>query len=335
MFPSLFEDLKNPAILKDIIFLVFLKVFFGIFIYWALLLSGLEYPFNFHDFSDLYRTCSSNNINIGFTQLVCIANIESINQPLPILISISLILMSFILIYCAFFYHLNRVGQIFLIIFLIFHPYILISSFRLTTDLFAMLAVSIASYHIIRNIEFDFFFYAISILLISFRYHLTAIFFPLFLYMTLETWKNKRKFEFINIFFISLIILGLAFSFSYAIQFASHNEGYSLESIFFNAIYLLGFREMVGIDGIAAFLCCNIIWHNIQFAISLFLIFIHSVGIFGLFKLSRKTDKKILIILIYLIPCLLVIGHLRFLLPLTPLILGGASYLIFSNRKLT
>ena len=335
MFLSLLEDLKNPVIFKDVIFLVFLKVLSGIFIYWALLVSGLEYPFNFHDFSDLYRTCSSNNINVGFTLLVCIANIESIDQPLPAFISMSLILMSFILIYCAFFNKLNRFGQIFLIILLIFHPYILISSFRLSTDLFAMLAVSIAAYHIIRKIEFDIFFYAISIFLITFRYHLAVIFLPLFVYLALEAWRHDGKLKLIHIIFISLMILGLIFSSSYAFQFISHNDGYSIESIIFNAIYLLGFREMVGIDGIAAFLCCNILWHNIQFIISIFLIIIHLIGIFGLFQLSKNTDKKILIILIYLIPCLLVIGHLRFLLPLTPLILGGVSYLVLRNTKST
>ena len=145
--------------------------------------------------------------------------------------------------------------------------------------------------------------------------------------------KKKQRLELINIVSIIFIISGLIFSSSYAIQFSDHNDGYSLESIFFNTIYLLGFREMVGIEGIAAFLCCNILWHNIQFVVSLILIVLHLIGIVGLFKLSKKTDTKLLIILIYLIPCILILGHLRFLLPLIPLILGGAAYLTFRNSS--
>tara|TARA_B110000003_G_C16646526_1_gene532322 strand:- start:906 stop:1925 length:1020 start_codon:yes stop_codon:yes gene_type:complete len=334
MIDALLKDMKNPRLYNDLIVLFFVKIVLGIIIYAALIYSGIEYPFNFHDFANLYRTCSSININIGFTQLVCIADIESVSQPLPIVLSIFLMMISLILIYCAFFNFLNRNGQMLLMLMLIFHPYLIISTFRLTTDLFALLAISITAYYIMRDIKLSKTSYVIILGLILFRYHLAVIYLPLFIFIAFDSWKQKKKIEFMNIFSILIIAIGVASAFSYATMFAGNNKGFDLQTLILNAIYLFGFREMVGINGIAEFLCCNILWHNIQFIISLCLICIHLIGLIGVWKISKVTNFKILIIFIYLIPCILIIGHLRFLLPLIPILLGGTAYLVAHKSKL-
>ena len=334
MINALLKDFRDLRLYKDLIVLFFGKTFFAIVIYFGLIFSGIEYPFNFHDFADLYRTCSSININIGFTQLVCIADIESVTQPLPIILSFVLMMISLILIYCTFFSFLRRNGQIFLMLLLTFHPYLIISTFRLTTDLFALLAISITAYYIIRDIKFNKAFYAIILGLILFRYHLAVVYLPLFIFIAFDSLKKTKRIELVNIFSILFIALGIISAFSYATMFAGNNKGFDLQTLVLNAFYLFGFREMVGINGIAEFLCCNILWHNIQFVVSLCLICIHLMGLIGIWRIARVTNFNILLIFIYLIPCILVVGHLRFLLPLIPLLLGGATYLVANKRKL-
>lgn len=334
MISLLLRDFQNLRLYNDLTVLFFAKIFFAIVIYTGLIFSGIEYPFNFHDFADLYRTCSSININIGFTQLVCIADIESVSQPLPIILSFVLMMVSLILIYCTFFSFLNRTGQILLMLMLTFHPYLIISTFRLTTDLFALLAISITAYYIIRDIKFNKAFYLIILSLILFRYHLAVIYLPLFIFMAFDNWKKTKQIELFNIFSILILALGIASAFSYATMFAGNNKGFDLQTLILNAVYLLGFREMVGIYGIAEFLCCNILWHNIQFIVSLCLICLHVIGLIGVWKIAKVTNFKILLIFIYLIPCILIVGHLRFLLPLIPLLLGGAAYMIADKNKL-
>jgi hypothetical protein len=335
MFHSLYQDFQNPTLARDLKGLLLLKLALGATVYLFLTISGLEYPFNFHDFADLYRTCNSININIGFAQFVCMVNVQSITQPLPILLSFMLMFISFGLIYSAFFNYLSRKGQLFLMLLLLIHPYLLISTFRLTTDLFAMLAVSITVYFIVRNLEFKLSFYLIILTLISFRYHLVAIFLPLFLLTLYENLRYKNRIDYLNLISILLILTGLYLSISYALMFTGHNSGFDPVSLMFNIIYLLGFREMVAIDGIAAFLCCNLAWHNLQFAISIGLIILHAIGLAGLWKVSKDINNKILVTLLYLIPCILVIGHLRFLLALMPVIMAGTAYLFLSNKSIT
>jgi len=335
MFHSLYQDFQNPTLARDLKGLLLLKLALGASVYLFLIISGLEYPFNFHDFADVYRTCSSININIGFTQFVCIVNVQSITQPIPILFSFMLMFVSFMLIYSAFFNYLSRKGQLFLMVLLLIHPYLLISTFRLTTDLFAMLAVSITVYFIVRNLEFKLSFYLLILILILFRYHLAAIFLPLFCMTLYENLRYKNRIDYLSLISLLLLLIGLSLSVSYALMFTGSNSGFHPVSLMFNIIYLLGFREMVAIDGIAAFLCCNLAWHNLQFAISIGLIILHAIGLAGIWKVSKDINNKVLIILLYLIPCILVIGHLRFLLALMPVLMAGTAYLFLNNKTIT
>ena len=335
MFYSLYQDFQNPILTRDLKRFLLLKLALGVAIYLLLIISGLEYPFNFHDFASLYRTCNSININIGFAQFVCIVNVQSITEPIPIFLSFMLIFASFAIIYSAFFKYLNRKGQLFLLILLLIHPYLLISTFRLTTDIFAMLAVSITVYFIVRNLEFKLSFYLLILILILFRYHLVAIFLPLFCMTLYENLRYEQRINYLNLISLLLILIGLSLSSPYALMFTEHNSGFHPIALMFNIIYLLGFREMVAIDGIAAFLCCNLAWHNLQFAISIGLIILHAIGLAGLWKVSKNINHKILVILLYLIPCILVIGHLRFLLALMPVLMAGTAYLFLSNKSVT
>ena len=118
----------------------------------------------------------------------------------------------------------------------------------------------------------------------------------------------------------------------FSIRFANINSEYNLiEKIIYNIVLALGYRESIGISREILILEK---WTDIlSFIASLILIVIHSIGAYGIIKFSFKKDKSILIVFTYLLMPILAIAHMRYLLPLIPIMLFGFSYIIFKNPR--
>ena len=67
--------------------------------------------------------------------------------------------------------------------------------------------------------------------------------------------------------------------------------------------------------------------------ISLSLLGIHLFGLVGTFKFSMKINPYLMICFIYLILPILIISHLRYLLPLIPILSFGFVYLFYSKSR--
>ena len=67
--------------------------------------------------------------------------------------------------------------------------------------------------------------------------------------------------------------------------------------------------------------------------VSIFLLMIHLMGLYGLIKFSMKERVFILILFTYILVPLVSIAHMRYLLPLMPILLFGFSYLFFNKEK--
>ena len=115
--------------------------------------------------------------------------------------------------------------------------------------------------------------------------------------------------------------------------FASINsEENLLKKVIYNIVFAFGFRELFGIS--REFI--NVAhWTDIlSFMVSLILITIHAIGLCGVIKFSLlKKDLSILIIFLYLLMPILAVAHMRYLVPLMPILLFGCVYLFFSTTQ--
>lgn len=67
---------------------------------------------------------------------------------------------------------------------------------------------------------------------------------------------------------------------------------------------------------------------------SFILIIIHSIGLYGFIKFtSIKKDMSLLVVFSYLLVPILAISHMRYLLPLMPILLFGFAYLFFRKNN--
>ena len=67
--------------------------------------------------------------------------------------------------------------------------------------------------------------------------------------------------------------------------------------------------------------------------VSIILLTIHATGLFGVIKFSLlKKDLSILVIFTYLLVPIFAVAHMRYLMPLMPILLFGYAYLFFSQE---
>ena len=117
----------------------------------------------------------------------------------------------------------------------------------------------------------------------------------------------------------------------FSISFAEINKEINLiEKILTNIVLSLGYRESMGIT--REIFIFNQAVDVLSFGTSVILIIIHSIGLYGIVKLSFKQDMSILIIFTYLLAPILAIAHMRYLLPLMPILLFGFTYIFFKKR---
>ena len=101
-----------------------------------------------------------------------------------------------------------------------------------------------------------------------------------------------------------------------------------------NVIFLLGFRESVANEGLMQVFFTIGFSGYLQFVISLILLAIHLLGFYALTRfINAKKLYGIACTMTILIAPLLAIGHMRYLLPVIPLLLFSLSWNYFKNEN--
>lgn len=323
-----------------LLILVSAKIFFvGLTMYFFVVYLQWD-MFTYPDFYTIYGNCSEKAYtNILFSNLFCKLSLFFDTAPtfkslFFIFMAASLNMLMLVGYFKIFEQYLKKHGKYLLIILLVSHPYLNIYFFRFYTDLFASLGIFLIVFYKIKNINLDILFLLTSLMLMNFRNALIPVF---FVYGLLEIYSQIKKRNHKSIFYafilLSFSIVAYLPSAKFGIQFLNINADISfLEKIINNIILALGYRESIGISR-EIFIFDSLI-DVLSFIVSLIFILIHSTGLFGIIKFSFDRNKSILIIFVYLILPILAIAHLRYLLPLIPVLLFGYAYLFFGTVKI-
>jgi hypothetical protein len=119
----------------------------------------------------------------------------------------------------------------------------------------------------------------------------------------------------------------------FSLKFASINQDINfLYKLFLNIILLFGYRETTGIS--REIFILNHTTDIIIFTTSFCLLIIHIFGLFGTIKfLILKHKVSLIVIFSYVFLPLLSIAHMRYLIPLMPILLFGFSFLFFRKKN--
>ncbi len=320
----------------DLIFLIFLKLCFCYFAYIfftnALNMDIFKYPD-----MEAYKDCIGTGeimVNVLYSELLCtfglnnqdaISNFELIF--FACLINI-FVICSYYLLFKDF---LNRKGQILFILLLSFHPYLAIYFPRFFTDLFGPLGILLIAYYSVKKLELDFIFIILSLILINLRASLMPPLFFYALYIFLKNFKRNREINLPSLFLMILIFTNFFLYKGFSDTFIENNNFYGNK--LFNIIFILGFREGAANEGFAAMFFYGGLNGYLQFIISISLLILHSIGIYGLLKfVFAKNLYEILTILTVLIVPLIAISHMRYLLPIIPLLLFTFTWYFFRKN---
>ncbi len=322
--------------------------FFSIFLGWDM----FKYP----DFYYAYSNCSEYSSNILYGELFCSINSitgKNFTHKSIVFILIAGILNMLLLIgyFKIFQKYLSQYGKYLFIILLVLHPYMGVYFFRFYTDLFASIGVFLITYYVMNNKRMDTFFIISSLILINFRVALIPVF---FIYSIIEIYKrfNKNESIFIPIILFIFLIISLMQVIGFSIGFAQINSDvFILEKISYNFIFTFGFREafvgafraafwggdpgVISVDSPAIFIAQFKILDYFSISVSILLLFVHIIGLYGVIKFSMKKNfYNLLILFTYIFVPLVSIAHMRYLLPLIPILLFGFSYIFLKSDKI-
>jgi len=319
----------------DLVNLICLKVIFSYFafeVYTNFLgLSFFKYPD-----MEAYKDCIGDGaimVNILYSQFLCTLGLnyeEALSGYTLIFLACATNLLSTCCFYLLFKKFLNKNGKILFIILLACHPYLAIYFPRFYTDIFGSLGILLICFYAVKNLKIDYTFIVFTIILINFRSSLMP---PLFLFIAynffLEIKKNKNI-DALMIFGMTVIGLNFILYSTFVNTFLTVNNFYSNKA--YNIILLLGFREGAANEGFGLFFNGSLSGY-IQFFVSITLLLIHLLGIYSIirFAMNKKLYGIVLTLSIVIVP-LITISHLRYLLPLIPLILFGISWYFFKKE---
>ena len=318
-------------IISKIIISLSTLYFFAVYLGWDM--------FTYPDFSAAYSNCSSDSwINRPYGKIFCsLSSItgQEITYKSPIFIFIATLINMAVLI--GYFLisqrYLNEYGKYLLIALFVIHPYMNVYFFRFYTDIFATLGIFLIFFYKANNKNIDLLFVLLSLMLMNLRVALIPVFFIYAIWEIFSFFRSGGKkiiFPFL-LFIIALISYIPVMSFSY--RFANINSDINLFiKVIFNLIYTMGFRESVAVTRV--FIAEYEIIDLMSLFTSFILIIVHTVGLFGFIKFAAmKRDISFLIVFVYLVVPIIAIGHMRYLLPLMPILLFGFSYLFFRKEK--
>ncbi|MAV05406.1 MAG: hypothetical protein CMI71_00130 [Candidatus Pelagibacter sp.] len=325
--------IKNKT---DLIFLILTKILFAYSIY---LFSTNFLQINFFAYPDMtaYKVCFGEGlimVNLLYTQFLCSLNLnyeEAISSHSLILIASLINTFSICAFFLLFKDFLNRKGQIIFILLLALHPYLAIYFPRFFTDIFGSLGILLICYYSIKKIKIDTTFMFLSLILINFR---AALIVPIVIYTIYEILKELKAEKTIHlggILFIVLLGMNYLLYKVFADTFIINSNFYDNKIL--NIIFLLGFREGVANEGFMQVFFTTGLNGSLQFVISLILLAIHSLGFYAFIRfINVKKLHGIACSMTILIVPLLAIAHMRYLLPVIPLLLFSLSWNFFKKE---
>ena len=305
--------------------------FFAIYLGWNM----FKYP----DFHSSYSNCiEMPNANILYTKLFCVLSSitgKVVSYDSAFFVSLAAFINMLILIgyYRVCQKYLNKYGKYLLIILFVTHPYMNIYFFRFYTDLFASLGIFLIIFYKMKGININISFVIFALILMNFRVALIPVF---LIYGLWEIYSQYLKNNYKALFFSILLVLFSFLSYLPAMEFSSsfasiNSDINFIEKISSNIIFAFGYRESIGISR-DIFILDN--WIDVlSFIVSLILLTIHAIGLYGVIKFSLKKDLSILIIFVYLLMPIFAVAHMRYLMPIIPILLFGFTYLFFSINK--
>ncbi len=316
----------------DLIFLFFLKLLSCMFAYFILINFFNESPLNYPDLS-VYSICDQKTTNALYSQMLCFFNLNHDRGMYNFYLIVSSICINF-LISSGFFVVLKdmllRKGQIFFIIFLGLHPFMAIYYPKFYTDLFGCLGIFLIFLYIYKNYEIDVTFLISSLILINLRSALIPSFVIFAVINVFRGFFNNKKALIGGISLLILTISSFLIYKDFSQSFVSANNFY--QNKLFNPFFLLGFREAAANLGIG-YLFEQIHWYGIiQLSVSIMLIIVHAVGLIGYIRFSLIKNFYLLIPLTYIIVPLMGVSHLRYLLPVIPLIIFGFVWTFYKQK---
>ena len=202
--------------------------------------------------------------------------------------------------------------------------------FRFYTEIFASLGILLIFFYGINNKKIDLSFLFLSILLMNIRNGLIPVFFLFGVIEIFKSFKENNK----NQIFSYILLISCLMSYvpvsSFSQDFSKMGANFSIIE---NAFFTFGFRESVAIEGIYILFETGL-YGYLQLIIGLALIIIHLIGLLEIIKFSFRVNPSILSVLIYLIIPIFVISHMRYLLPLMPLILLGFCMFFYKKKSI-
>jgi hypothetical protein len=290
----------------------------------------------------VYSNCSQEISNILYTKLLCsfgINDVEGIYSwyfiSMAVIINTLLAVGYFITLEDC----LSIIGKYLFLFLLVFHPYLAIYSVRFYSDIFGSIGIFITFYYLINIKSIDTFFTISSILLMHLRTQLIPVFIGLsFIVLISKRFLKKEKLMAI----ITLIAgtLAILYYSSFALFFFFSEENPNIGTppdypIWWNIISLFSFREGFAVSGPAEIFLNLNEFKLFQLLIMFILFLFHVVGMIGLYKFTlRKNYLIVTIVFLYVLPTLIGISHLRYLMPLIPIISFGFIYLFFKKPSI-
>tara|TARA_B000000532_G_C18872345_1_gene408980 strand:- start:1594 stop:2457 length:864 start_codon:yes stop_codon:yes gene_type:complete len=286
---------------------------------------------------EAYKDCIGTGeimVNVLYSELLCtfgLNNENAISTFELILLACSINIFGICSYYLLFKDFLDRKGQILFILLLSFHPYLAIYFPRFFTDLFGPLGILLICYYSVRKIEINFIFLILSLILINLRASLMPPIFTYALYVFVNHFRRTNEMNLYSLFLMVLIILNFFLYKGFSDTFIQNNNFY--DNKLFNIIFLLGFREGAANEGFATIFFHGGLSGYMQFLISIMLLIMHSIGIYGLLKFAfAKNLYELTSVLTVLIVPLIAISHMRYLLPIIPLLLFAFSWYLFRKN---
>ena len=320
----------------DLIFLICLKLSFC---YLAYIFFTNSLGMDIFKYPDMkaYKDCIGTGdimVNVLYSQLLCtfgLNNQDAISSIELILLACSINIFGICSYYLLFKDFLNRKGQILFILLLSFHPYLAIYFPRFFTDLFGPIGILLICYYVVKKIELNLIFLILSLILINLRASLMPPLFFYALYVFVKYFRETNKINLNSLFLMILIILNFFLYKTFSDTFIQNNNFY--DNRLFNIIFLLGFREGAANEGFTNIFFYGGVNGYIQFLISIMMLIMHSIGIYGLLKFSyEKNLYEVTSVLTVLIVPLIAISHMRYLLPIIPLLLFSFAWYFFRKN---
>jgi len=327
-----------------IYFLLFCKIFGAVCIFYIMQMLFPGQMFGAPDI-DAYLGKYPGSINCGQTKtnalyslMLCSMDVQSsldLSKLQFLFLAASINLISSMIFFYIFHKHLTHIGKIFYILLLSFHPYLGLYFFQFYTDIFGVFGVALNLYYLADNKDIDWKIMLCNITLVNLR----AALIPFIILISLILIIKNLKFDKV-IFYstLQIIVCFIVIVFSNEVNYLGEREIFAQQMLarsnnfsdyMWNLFSLLSLRESYAINGFDS------IPFNSWLMLSLISAFMISniIGLVGWVQFSISNSIKYLLPLSMIIVPIISIGHLRYLLPILPVILFGLSFFIFNYKN--